>query len=165
MFREVTAAEVEARIAASHDEVRAVYDYWNAKRSGRLMPRRADLDPGELKPYLPFIMLVEVTDDARRFVYRLVGTAEVDARGSDPTGRSVQEASFGNAEEAIATYDYVVRHRAPYCHRDPFEGPDGEMESEDIIFLPLSEDGDRVSVVLVFSHCYTFRRRSGGSLM
>jgi hypothetical protein len=165
MLIEVSATEVAARIAASHHDVRAVYDYWLAKRGDRPMPRRADLDPSELKRFLPHLMLVEVTADVRRYIYRLVGTAEVEARGSDPTGRSVGEASFGDPAEAVATYDHVVRHRAPYCHRDPYEGPDGQTETEDIIYLPLADDDGAVAMILVFSHSYSFRRRAKGSAM
>lgn len=165
MFEDVSAEEVRARIAASHADVRAVYDYWLAKRDGRPMPRRADLDPAELKRFLPYIMLVEVTADARRFVYRLVGTAEVEARGNNPTGRAVGEAAFGAPDEAVGTYDYVVRNKAPYCHRDPYEGPDGEMETEDIVYLPLCDEHGAVNMVLVFSHSYNFRRRAKGSVM
>jgi hypothetical protein len=165
MLLDVSAAEVQARIGASHEDVRAVHDYWLAKRGDRPMPRRADLDPAELKRFLPHLMLVEATTDARRFIYRLVGTAEVEARGSDPTGRPVGEASFGDAEEAVATYDYVVRHRAPYCHRDPYEGPDGQTETEDIIYLPLADSDGAVVMVLVYTHSYSFRRRAKGSAM
>ena len=55
--------------------------YWEEKRRGRLMPSRADIDPLELRRYLPGIILIDVVDDARRYVYRLVGTREVAMRG------------------------------------------------------------------------------------
>lgn len=165
LFLKISAEEVQARIAASHADVHAIHDYWLARRGERGMPRRADLDPSELKRFLANMMLVEVTADARRFIYRLVGTAEVESRGLDPTGRSVAEASFGDPEEAVATYDYVVRNRAPYCHRDPYEVPDGETETEDIIYLPLCDNHGAVNMILVFTHSYSFRRRAKGSAM
>jgi hypothetical protein len=52
------------------------------------MPSRADIDPTEIVPFLPGIMLVDVVADERRFVYRLVGTREVAMRGRDPTGKT-----------------------------------------------------------------------------
>jgi len=83
------------RIGACHKNVQAMYDYWLAKRGSRTMPARADLEPAEIKKLLPMMVLVDVTADARRFVYRLVGTQEAAERGSDPTGKTVAEAFFG----------------------------------------------------------------------
>src|SRR3954471_8865936 len=99
MYEDVTTAEVERRVAASHESVRAVYEYWRGKAAGRAMPYRADIDPAELKPVLPALMLVDVVPDPRRFVYRLVGTHEVAGRGRDPTGLSVAEAFYGASAE------------------------------------------------------------------
>jgi hypothetical protein len=167
MFEEVSPEKVLARIGASHADVRAMHAYWLEKCHGRAMPRRADIEPTEIKRLLPFIMLVDVTADARRFVYRLVGTQEVDERGSDPTGKSVREAFFGGSlEETLSCYEYVVRNRAPFCYRDPYLAPDGEILTDDIVYLPLSEDGTAVNMVLVFTHSYGSRRRTrAGSVM
>jgi hypothetical protein len=71
MFEDITSDEIRGRIDACHMDVRAMYDYWLAKRGGRAMPARADLEPVEIKKLLPMLVLVDVTADARRFVYRL----------------------------------------------------------------------------------------------
>lgn len=107
------------------------------------------------------MMLVDVMADERRFVYRLVGTGEVANRGSDPTGKSVPEAFFGgSAEETLACYESVVRNRAPFCYRGDYAAPDGRTETDDIIYLPLSDDGANVNMILVYSHSYSYKRRS-----
>ena len=161
VFSTVSADEVAQRIAASHESVRAVHDYWHGKAAGRPMPARADIDPVDLKSYLPMIILIDVVDDDRRFVYRLVGTREVAARGDDPTGKSVIEAHFSStAEEAVAIYDHVRTSRRPFCFRDPFPAPDGRIEVDDIVFLPLSDDAERVNMILVYSYMYQFRPRA-----
>jgi hypothetical protein len=152
--------ETEARIAASHPDIRAMVDYWRQKAGDRRMPRRSDIDPGEVKAFLPRITLVDVVPDARRFVYRLVGTEDVASRGSDPTGRSVVEAFFAEkAEDSLAYYEYVARYGEPYCFRDEYFAPDGALERQDLIFLPLSEDGETVNMILLFFYDYTFRPR------
>src|SRR4029453_6278641 len=74
MYENVTQVEVERRIGCCHETVREVADYWRSKCADRVMPKRADIDPAELKAYLPSITLVDVVPDERRFVYRLVGT-------------------------------------------------------------------------------------------
>jgi hypothetical protein len=152
--------ETEARIATSHPDIRAMAAYWRQKAGNRRMPSRTDIEPGDIKAFLPRITLVDVVPDARRYVYRLVGTEEVASRGNDPTGRSVAEAFFAaSAEESLGYYDYVARHAEPYCYRGDYQAPDGEPEKQDVIFLPLSEDGERVNMILVFYYDYTFHPR------
>jgi len=154
--RSPNAAEIEARIAECHPEVRAVVAYWRAKAGTRRMPSRRDIDPAELKPYLPRISLVDVVPDERRFVYRLVGTEEAALRGYDPTGKPVGEGFFGpNRELALRHYGYAVENKAPFCYRGDFEVQDGSVENEDVVFLPLSEDDDKVNMILLFYHDYS----------
>ena len=70
------------------------------------MPARRDIDPTEFVPHLPGIMLVDVVADERRYVYRLVGTREVEARGQNPTGRPVGESFHGSSREnVLRNYD------------------------------------------------------------
>jgi hypothetical protein len=161
------AEEISALIESSHPDIHAMVAYWHRKAGGRAMPRRADIDPAELKPFLPRITLVDVVPDPRRFVYRLVGTEEVAARGRDPTGLAVADGYFGpNAEAALEHYEYVRLYKEPYCYRGKFEAPDRVIEEEDVIFLPLSEDGETVNMILVFYFDYRFQPRvEDGSLL
>jgi hypothetical protein len=160
LYDGVTETEVDRRIAACHDSVRVLHAYWQSKRGGRPMPSRGDIDPVDFRRHLHSITLVDVVPDARRFVYRLVGTQEVAGRGSDPTGRSVGEAFYGESPEAaLAMYEYVVLNRRPFCFRDPYTTPDGWREQEDTIYLPLSADGAQVNMVLVYTHSASFRPR------
>lgn len=117
------------------------------------MPSRADIDPIELGRFLPGIILIDVVDDERRYVYRLVGTREAAMRGKDPTGQSMVEGFFApNLEAALAIPDKVVATRAPlFVHRD-FVAPDGRLGFEDLIMLPLSEDGARVTMIMGYTH-------------
>lgn len=110
---------------------------------------------------LPGICLVDVVDDARRYVYRLVGTGEVEVRGNDPTGESVAEGFFGpSAEDALGCYDKVVETRAPLLDLTPFTATTGKWVTEETLFLPLSDDGKNVNKVLVFSYSRDIRKHS-----
>ena len=53
------------------------------------MPSRADIEPLDLPSYLPGIVMVDVGHDPYTLTYRLVGTREAEARGHNPTGKSV----------------------------------------------------------------------------
>jgi hypothetical protein len=137
-----------------HPVTIAIYEYWLRKCGDRRMPARSDIDPTEMAPnWLPGICIVEAVRDERRYVYRLVGTGEVEVRGQDPTGKSVIQAFFGpNAEDVLLCYDRVADSRAPLLDDTPFKTHTGRHVTEETIFLPLSEDGTRVSKILVFSY-------------
>jgi hypothetical protein len=138
-------------VATCHPDIRLMLEYWRGKCAGRQMPTRADIDPAEIRPYLPYVTLVDVVDDERRFVYRLVGTMEVALRGGDPTGRSVVEAFFGrSAETVLRKYEAVCTTRAPYHECDDYQVVDRYVGEENL-FMPLSDDGVRVNKIFVFS--------------
>lgn len=143
-----------------HPSTLAVYHYWLDKRHDRRMPRRSDIDPFTMpRGILPDICLVDVVPDERRYVYRVVGTGEVEVRGNDPTGKSVLEGFFGpSADDALACYDRVVASCAPFLDPIPFTSRDGKYVNAETIFLPLSEDGIHVSKIIVFSHSERFTR-------
>ena len=124
------------------------------------MPARSDVDPVDMpRRLLRFINLVDVVADERRYVYRLVGTADVEVRGRDPTGKSVLDGFFAPcAEDALACYDRVVATRALFLDPTPFIAPSGRYVTEETIFLPLSDDGINVNKILVFSHTHDVDR-------
>jgi len=147
----LTIQDIEA-LKSYGANLQRIYAYWQTKRGGRPMPRRADLDPTEIPPHLlPGITLVNVVPDPRRYVYRLVGTKEVEVRGYDPTGKSVVEGFFGeNAEDATECYDRVVATGAPVLDPVPFLERRRGYRGAESLFLPLSNDGVAVNMILVF---------------
>jgi hypothetical protein len=137
--------------SSCHPDIRTILAYWQSKCRGRIMPSRIDIDPAELVALLPYIILVDVVDDNRRFVYRLVGTGEVQVRGNDPTGKPVADAYFAaNAEEALKNYEAVCATREPLYEEDNFQVVDRYI-GEANLFLPLSDDDKTVNKIMVFS--------------
>lgn len=141
-------------VAGCHRDTQAIYRYWLAKCEGRRMPARSDLDPAELQPrLLPGICLIDVVPDDRRYVYRLVGTGEVEVRGHDPTGESPLQAFFvPTRADAVDRYDQVVTTCAPVLDAIPFSAANSQYVTEETVFLPLSTDAVTVNMILVFSH-------------
>ena len=129
-----------------------VFHYWDGKRGERAMPRRSDIDPNELRRHLPGIMLIVVKREPLDFVYRLVGTREVAARGNDPTGKRVAENWFGaNAQDVVANYERVVASRSFLYDFDKFVRPGGRRVQDESLFLPLATDGEEVGQIMVYS--------------
>jgi hypothetical protein len=127
----------------------ALYQYWNARRGVRSMPTRADIDPLEMRQWLPRLMLVDVSPDGERFTYRLVGTQIVDLLGVNPTGRLVETAWPGEiAHHIVAGYREVVETRKPmFCQQiSPWQ----EDPTAWAMRLPLSSDGEGVDMILAY---------------
>jgi hypothetical protein len=133
-------------------DLQPLFRYWDRKRGARRMPRRADIDPAELKPFLAALMIVDVVADDRRYVYRLIGTREVEARGRDPTGRPVGEAFIGSSRERVlANYDRVQLTGRPHIDTGTVITTKDRLDDSHVIFLPLSEDDQTVSQILVYT--------------
>lgn len=135
------------------DDIIAFHAFWTGKCAGRAMPARRDFDPVEMVAFLPGIVLIDVVDDDRRFVYRLMGTREVAVRGNDPTGKGVADGFFAiSAEAALASYEDVFTRRAPRFERRRFVTPDGRMGHEQTVILPLSDDGRTINKIIAYTH-------------
>lgn len=134
-----------------HPRIAGLYRYWDAKRAGRAMPARRDLDPVELKAWLGSIILYDILADPVDFRYRLVGTNIVIAMGRDLTGSRVSEhaASEDQAYAMIALTELVGR-RTYRFRNDPVRGDRGTFLGRDRIYLPLSENGTDVTMLLLY---------------
>ena len=146
-------------LARSSQAIQQMYAYWRARCIGDRLPPRSSIDPADLRKQLPQLTIVEVVPDERRYVYRLVGTMEVEIRGRDPTGKSVLDNFFGpSVENVLGCYDTVVNTRRPHYDDERFVTPDGRYSDDETLFLPLSDDGQTVNKILVFG---TFTRGPG----
>lgn len=142
------------------------YRYWDSKRARadgtrRVMPARADIEPLEMKRWLPFLQLLDVLPDAslpigERLIYRLVGESEIKVRGYNPTGRSVAACAIGKeSSDPFGNYRLVVEERTPVYdwskipHPQGFDGG-GFLVSQECILLPLGEDDTRVTRVITY---------------
>ena len=129
-----------------------IYDYWDGKRRGRALPARADLDPIEMKPWLTGIQLVEVFNNPRRLQYRLLGQDEIELRGFNATGLSVEEGFICSSKEAaLANYNLAIDGKTMVFDWAPIPHAGGFDVEQQGIFLPLSSNGIDVDKVLTFS--------------
>lgn len=146
------AIEDPEQLSGAGPQLQEIYAYWRARCRGATPPCRADIDPVDIPRFLSRLIIVDVVPDERRFVYRLVGTKEVQVRGFDPTGKSVAEGFFGpSREDAISWYELTARTMQPQIDDRPYMSTNGKWMSDETLFLPLSDDGITANRVLVFA--------------
>lgn len=134
-----------------------LYRYWDARRGGRFAPKRADICPTEIPRLLPYLLLIEVLPGPR-YRYRLVGTEVERVFGTAMTGRCIDELMRGEYLDFIAgLYGTLVERRTPVYSENTYANDTFRTHR---LMLPLSEDGESVSMVLAGQ---VFLRRSGGS--
>src|SRR4030095_10030888 len=149
----ISAQSSDAQLPDAH--LRKALAYWQRKCGERHMPCRADIDPGEMPDLLPYVRLVGRRARGQ-YRYRVVGTELEQMHGGlKYAGRFVHEAFPPPlADQVIPVYDECVRERRAVFLENTFLAPDGERVARHsrVLFLPLSEDGETVSMVLVFQH-------------
>lgn len=130
--------------------VETLYRYWRSRRSDGL-PRRADIDPADIKSLLPNILIVDIHRDPFRVYYRLVGTAVAHCSGLDFTGTFLDELAF----DICATEDLHHAYQSVCDTLRPGIGMAfaqiNHQSALDIEYLicPLVDDGGKVSQCLV----------------
>ena len=106
---------------ASHSEissrkVQTLLRWWQ-ERCGGGIPDRSQLDPSDIKPLLPNLLLLDVEHEPFRVRYRLVGTRIREATGFDITGRYLDELLPASPDQHWMDY-----YRRAYATRLPVVG-------------------------------------------
>jgi hypothetical protein len=131
-------------------ELRKVQAYWESKhRPGGGLPRRADIDPLELRFALGHLILTDVEHGAPpRFRHRLVGSHIADYLGYDATGAYLDAlAAKQLAARVLAAYREVAATGTPF-KQSLDEILDDRYVRAEILRLPLAEDGQTVDMIL-----------------
>jgi len=89
--------------------------HWNGVRGTRAMPRRDEIDPVDLVPWLPYVSVTELHYDPFRVRYRVVGTEVARIVGEDFSNRWLDDTGWGEASIALnrMLYGRVAESRAP----------------------------------------------------
>jgi hypothetical protein len=129
----------------------AFYRYWDSKRQGREMPARSDLDPIEMRTWLPGIILVDVLSYPDQMIYRLVGTHSVDIRGSEVTGLRVQDGNHGSKlPHVMENYRLVIEEKKLVYDWDGTSIRGDYDIATEVLLLPLSSNGRAVDRVISY---------------
>lgn len=129
-------------------ELRRLLQYWNVQRGTRAFPRRCDLDPLDFWYMLDRVALTEVHEDPRRYRLRLVGGYWQRLSGVEMTGMWLDEWPHGNQRKITEDfYATLIDGRVPrFQRRDAVV--DYQTLRYEIMLLPISEDGARISMIM-----------------
>jgi len=140
----------QLKISPVNDGMKRIYDYWMSHRKNGRLPKREDIEPGDVSDLLPNIFLVDVEETPRRYRVRLAGTEVVAFFGMDMTGKTIDSLELGeHADTILKRYDEAVDSGQPsYAqYRYWTEAYEQHLNYERLL-LPLSSDGEHVDKLL-----------------
>ena len=133
---------------ATH-RLQAAYGYWRSKCAADRLPGRADIEPGEMVPFLANVVLLDVLHDPLDFRYRLMGTAVETHMLRRYTGEMMSAIEHQRPPSRIwSDFEMVVVRRLPVLTDVPYVGPHRDFLRVQHVILPLAADGTRVDMVL-----------------
>ncbi|MDQ7248944.1 arsenic resistance N-acetyltransferase ArsN2 [Dongia sedimenti] len=143
------------RVASALDltssKIAGLTRYWEAKRGRRPMPTWSDIDPAEIKPLLPHLLVTRYERNPFRARFVLVGTWLAQYAGGDFTGRYLDELDFSSEIDTDwpAHHLQFIRDARPTFGVCRFLTESGlEREYESAMFPIAGEDGITVERAL-----------------
>jgi hypothetical protein len=129
--------------------LRQLYAYWQSKAVSGRLPMRADMDPKEIPQLLPYLFMIDVEHEPRRFRFRLIGTQICTWAGRDITGMYLDDPSYGPRGAVISgQYSEVVDRGVPYYAEQPAARPERDYIFYERLVLPLAADGCTIDILL-----------------
>ena len=148
-MQSITAAE-----EIESEPLRQLFVYWQSKCRNGGIPRRSDIDPGEIAALLPNIIMVDFEQRPFRVKYRLVGTRVVEMTGFEFTGRYLDEVASKDVQEDFCEcYRTVSEERLPVLKRIVWRFTEDVTGAYDFCVLPLDDDG-QVATKAIAAECY-----------
>jgi hypothetical protein len=127
--------------------LRQLHDYWLAKCGPRLMPAKADINPADIKPLLPDVIIWNAEPP---FLIRLVGDHIVHFVGNNNTGQPAAQEMPPDAGRVLEmVLGTVIETKSPRFRKGKaFWKPEKSYRDFESCFLPLSADGATVDTIL-----------------
>jgi hypothetical protein len=130
---------------------RELMRYWDTKRGNRRFPRRADIDPLELRSHLGHLFLIDVLPGGEDYRFRLLGSAMTQRYGRDSTGKTISEAYAAAPEIGawiLKIFAAVVVDKAPVVSEGRLSVVGKSFVIARALQLPLSDDDHAVTMIL-----------------
>ena len=133
-----------------HSKLRALYEYWEGLRAGRLAPMRSDVDPRDMAGDVRNIFILEDLGHGN-IRFRIAGTGIVDAFGMELRGMSARSIMVPEARESFSALiaETLEDPGVGYARLQPARDPDAVWE---INLLPLRSDFGAIDRVMGCLH-------------
>lgn len=148
-----------------------LYAYWSEHANHDGMPDWASIKLVEFpSSILPWLVIMDVVEDDRCFIFRYWGTERTNLQGVDMTGRSVKELKIpGLADAMLHQNERAVAARAPILFLNRSATPSGVPVQYEALRLPVTDGGEQVAKVLALSRFideqeYTKRHETKGPM-
>lgn len=127
-----------------------IYDLWKAKRRGRPLPSRADLDPAEFHRLWPVTFLLEKGAGSDEWHVRFAGAAYSSVYGREITGACVREiVPESLAPQVLADLRQCIEEREPIVIDGETNWPDrGNVYRYQRVLLPYGSADGKVTHLL-----------------
>ncbi len=148
----------ESRLAGTlaleraHSIIRDGYAYWASRiETDQTMPRRAAIDPIDIRKLLPNVVYLEVAENPRDFIERVTGETVLYHSSANSMGKWWREYPGRGPDSTIwAHYAAVADEAVPRIEALPYVGPHRDFLSVQIVSCPVTEAGERVDRILSF---------------
>lgn len=129
--------------------LRDLTNYWTKVRASKQMPRRADVDPADMRFLLPHVFLIDVRPLPLQFRWRLLGTQVSKYVGYRQSGRWFHDVYDSQTHDRFVESfnDCLGRRRPTRVHGKAWFAPQDYLAYE-AVYLPLSADGVNVNMIL-----------------
>jgi len=137
--------------ALTHPRLREIFDFWAERCGGRAMPLRQDIDPIDMRPWLPHLLLADILGDEHDLRFRVIGTWIANRVGRDDSGKTMREIGLnGPRQHILDSYLKVAEsglpHRSAGAFYDRSQVRD-YLQAERLL-LPVSRTGSGCDIVL-----------------
>lgn len=148
MLNSLISIKIDKNPLVATQTLKHAFDYWESRCSGINIPRRQDIDPGDIPSLLPDMVLLDYNDGLYRC--RLAGTRVVENFGRELTGRPVDETLMGGAFRCWFERLEAVRHqRQPTGGQESLWWQDRDHRRFHWLCLPLASNGVQVDKMIL----------------
>ncbi|WP_193184346.1 PAS domain-containing protein [Nisaea sediminum] len=125
-------------------------DYWTSLERISDLPARNAFDPAHIPSLLPHLIFLQVTLDPLDYCYRVIGGTVREHLLANYTGRWISQIAHQRAPSRLhSNLSRAVTERTPVLSDTPYIGTKKEFLKSDELILPLVDESDRVSHLLV----------------
>ncbi|HEV7372502.1 PAS domain-containing protein [Arenibaculum sp.] len=136
----------EDTLTLRHPKLLGLHAHWLERAQGGI-PLASDLDPAALRPWLGNLLIMDIGPDGD-FVYSYYGQNFAENFRTDRAGQSIAELPDEQRRQLRVEYESVRDLKRPAARLYTAEF-DGQTSTWERLVLPLSEDGETVSKILV----------------